>query len=60
MALEALGKAMEVRDKLDELINEFGNYPVKLLDPLEGRWTNDIGEIRFDSEREQIVIAPED
>jgi len=53
-------KATEIRDKLDELVNEFGDAEGKMPDPLEGKWLNGITDVRWDPDHEVIVIASED
>lgn len=53
-------RATEARDRIDAVINEFGDAEIKIPDPLEDNWLLDVTDIRYDPERERIVIASED
>lgn len=48
--------AFEVRDKIDEIINEFGNFPVKIPDQLEAKWLQDVTDVRFERAGDGVII----
>jgi hypothetical protein len=52
--------ATEIRDKLEEIINEFGDFPAFLPDPLERGWRNPVTDVRYDRMAELIDIVAED
>lgn len=53
-------RATEARDRLDAVINEFGDSEAKIPDQLEPGTLLDVIDIRFDPERERIVIDHRD
>jgi hypothetical protein len=52
--------ASEGIEKLAELVNEFGDFKLQTPDLLEAKWLNDVTDIRYDPDREAIIIAAED
>jgi hypothetical protein len=48
--------ASEVRDKLDEIINEFGDCPAFTPDMLEPKWHNPLTDIQHDRDGERIYF----
>jgi hypothetical protein len=50
----------EAEEKLRELRTEFGDCDFVLADPLQDDWTDDVGLIKFDHERQAVVVARDD
>lgn len=53
-------KASELREKLDEEINEFGDGEVYLRDQLQPEYRIKIEDVEFESDREAYVLASAD
>lgn len=52
--------ASKVRDRLDELINEFGDFPAKIPDQLEASWRRDITDVSIELDHDVITILSEE
>jgi hypothetical protein len=49
----------EIRDKIDRIVDEFGDGPLYLPDALEPAWLNKISDVEFDHDK-QVAIATTD
>ncbi len=50
-------KATEIRDKLDELIEEFGDSEGFLVDELEPKWRNPVTDVEFERDSQAVVFV---
>lgn len=50
-------KAFEAREKLDEIIEEYGNVDLFLADVLEPEWRHEVTDIEFEPDRQSGLIV---
>lgn len=50
-------KATEAIEELERIVAEFGDAELKMPDPLEAAWRNDVDRIEFDSESQSILCV---
>lgn len=49
--------AVQAIEELERIVREFGNAKLKIPDPIEATWLNDVDRIEFDSERQSILFV---
>ena len=52
--------ASQIRDALDDLINDHGDRPCFQADSMEPQWRNGITMVEFEHDRETILITATD
>lgn len=52
--------ASEMRDELDDLINDKGDFPLYLADQLQPEWRIPVTLLEFEADRDGIVISATD
>ncbi len=50
-------KATEIRDRLDEIIEEFGDAEGLLIDELEPRWRMPVTDVEFERDSQAVVFV---
>lgn len=53
-------KISEIRDRLDEIIDEFGDAEGLMIPDLEPTWRNPITDVDFEPERQAVTFAYKD
>jgi hypothetical protein len=53
-------KATEMRDELDNLINEFGDMELYRADELQPEWRIKIGGVLYDPDKESVLVQDEE
>lgn len=50
-------KAIEIRDRMDEILEEFGNVEMFLADVLEPEWRHKVTSVEFEADRQSGLIS---
>lgn len=53
-------KITEIRDRLDEIIQEFGDAEGYLIPDLEPTWRNPVTDVEFESDRQAVTFSSKD
>jgi hypothetical protein len=52
--------ASQIRDMLDDIINDQGDFPCFTADALEPEWRSAVTSVDYERDRESILIAAAD